>query len=143
MSHYWVTAESLPEDYGSVQDKWAKTHEQAHQVNNRLRKEIRQNNFSKLHGTDKSKRETNTASSFYESHDQTNSTFREKLKRERETEWVRANILCVFVYQELRGAKHVKSERLNPWLMYSELTMDSWTLDAGEDAQVGWQPGGI
>lgn len=51
--------------------------------------------------------------------------------------------VCFFVYQELRGAQHVESERLNSWVMYSELPMDSWTLDTGEDAQVSGEPGGI
>lgn len=44
------------------------------------------------------------------------------------------------IYQELRGAEYIQSQRLDPGVVDSQLPVDPRTLDAGENAQVGGQP---
>lgn len=52
-------------------------------------------------------------------------------------------IVCFHVcvsYKKLRGAQQVQSERLDPRVMDSQLSVDAWALDTGQDAQIGRQP---
>lgn len=44
------------------------------------------------------------------------------------------------VYQELWGAEHIQSERLDPGIVHAQLPVDPRAFDAGEDAQVGGEP---
>ena len=43
-------------------------------------------------------------------------------------------------YQELWGAEDIQSEGLDPGVVDSQLSVDPWTFNTGQDAQVGGQP---
>lgn len=46
--------------------------------------------------------------------------------------------LCVFYdYQKLRGAQEVQSERLDPGVVNTQLSVDARALDTGQNAQIG------
>lgn len=44
------------------------------------------------------------------------------------------------IYQELWGTEHIQGEWLDPGVVDSKLPVDPWTLNAGENSQVGGQP---
>lgn len=46
-------------------------------------------------------------------------------------------------HQKLRRTEHVQRERLDAGEVDAELPVDSGTFYAGEDAQVGGEPGGV
>lgn len=58
----------------------------------------------------------------------------------------RYEILCKnanIIYQELWGAEYIQSEGLDPGVVDSQLPVDPWTFNTGEDTQVGGQPRGV